>query len=60
MKNLPDYGLINWVLWALAVVCIAGGFYLTLNGEKIISTILFIFGYVVFPIPAILITKRKK
>jgi len=42
----------------LSALCIAGGFYLTLNGEKVISTVLFILGYVVFPIPAILLTEK--
>ncbi|MCC6011593.1 hypothetical protein LM594_01230 [Candidatus Caldipriscus sp.] len=58
MGRLPKYGTINWIFWGLSTLCILGGFYLTLQGEKVLSTVLFILGYLVFPIPAILITKR--
>ncbi len=48
----------NWILWGLAVVSILAGFYLTAVGEKIISTVLFILGYAVFPVAAILIRRE--
>ncbi len=49
--------LINWTLWGLAVLSVLAGFYLTSVGEKVFSTVLFILGYAVFPVAAILIRK---
>lgn len=36
---------------------VLAGFYLTSVGEKVLSTVLFVFGYAVFPVAAILIRK---
>ncbi len=51
----PQMGVLNWSAWGMAVLCVAAAFYLTLTGEKILSTVLFLLGYVVFPVFGILL-----
>ncbi|NPA79505.1 MAG: hypothetical protein GXO29_00435 [Thermotogae bacterium] len=56
----PKMERINWILWGLAILSVLVAFYLTSIGEKIISTILFVFGYAVFPTAAILVKWPSK
>lgn len=53
----PKMKKINWILWGVSVLSVLAGFYLTSVGEKVLSTVLFVFGYAVFPVAAILIRK---
>ena len=53
----PKMKTINWILWGLAAISILAAFYLTTVGEKVISTVLFVLGYAVLPVAAILVKK---
>jgi len=56
----PKMRDLNWMLWGAALISVAVAFYLTTVGEKVVSTVLFVVGYAVLPVLAIMVGKASE
>ncbi|NPB02812.1 MAG: hypothetical protein GXO39_00120 [Thermotogae bacterium] len=55
----PKLTTLSWSFWIGAILSVLAAFYLTMVGEKLYSTGLFILGYAIFPTLAILFSETR-